>query len=94
MANSKVSQGQTIHNPDKENLEEIKETLKQAKNDPAVKEALKKEKQPVTTDDLSPLHNTREIGTTGGDQRASETELNDPAANSGEALPEKKRKLP
>ncbi|MCW3091566.1 MAG: hypothetical protein JWP81_2635 [Ferruginibacter sp.] len=44
------------------------------KNDSAVKEALKKEKQPSTEEDLSPLHNNKSIGTTGGDQRASENE--------------------
>jgi hypothetical protein len=73
MANNKVFQVQPATDAEEANMQEIKETLKQAKNDPAVKDALKKEKQPVTPDDLSPLHNTRETGTSGGDQRASET---------------------
>lgn len=91
MANSKFSQGKPNHDSNKENVEEIKEALKQAKNDPSVIDALKKEKQPETTDDLSPLHNTREIGTAGGDQRASETEIKQ-ANEPGETLPVKKRK--
>lgn len=51
-----------------------KESLSEAKNDPAVKEALKKENSPTTPEDLSHLHNTSAIGTSGGDQRASEEE--------------------
>ena len=35
-----------------------------------INQALKKEKQPTSPDDLSPIHNTHEIGTSGGDQRA------------------------
>ena len=54
-----------------------KETLEKGKNDPTVKEALKKERQPNTPDDLSPLHNTREKGTSGGDQRVRENEPNE-----------------
>jgi hypothetical protein len=77
MANLKVSQTQPINDPDKENMKEIKETLKQAKNNSAVTDALKKEKQPVTTDDLSSLHDTRETGTSGGDQRAREADPNE-----------------
>jgi len=57
-----------------QNEGEIKKTFKEAKNDPAVKQAMKKEKQPGGADDLSPLHNTREIGTSGGDQRAREVD--------------------
>ncbi|MEO5893322.1 MAG: hypothetical protein ABIQ31_23930 [Ferruginibacter sp.] len=58
--------------------QELKETLDEGKNNAAVKDALKKEKQPQTPEDLSPLHNNREIGTSGGDQRASESEPNEP----------------
>ena len=35
-----------------------------------VDQALKKEKQPSSAEDLSDIHNTHEIGTSGGDQRA------------------------
>ena len=56
------------------NLVKVKKILNDASKDSAVKEALKKEKQPVSTDDLSAVHNTTEIGTSGGDQRASEDE--------------------
>ncbi len=91
MENSKDSQSQPDQYPDKENLQEIRKTLKQAKNDPSVKAALKKEMQPVTPDDLSPIHNTRETGTTGGDQRTSENEV-EQAIISGETIPEKKEK--
>ena len=59
-----------------DNKEEIKETLNDQKNDPAVKDALKKEQQPVSPDDLSSLHNNREIGTSGGGQRVSQNEEN------------------
>ncbi len=44
-----------------------------AKNTP-VDQALKKEKQPTSPEDLSELHNTHEIGTSGGDQRAPDVE--------------------
>lgn len=54
-----------------------KETVEKEKNNPVVKEALKKERQPNTPDDFSPLHNTREKGTSGGDQRVREHEPNE-----------------
>jgi len=50
-------------------------SLIEAENDPSVKEALIKEKSPSTPEDLSHLHDTIAIGTSGGDQRASEHEL-------------------
>ena len=46
MANNNASQSQPNAGADKSNQEKIKETLKQAKYNPAVKEALKKENQP------------------------------------------------
>ncbi|MBC7887726.1 MAG: hypothetical protein H7Z13_07535 [Ferruginibacter sp.] len=71
MANSKIPRNLP---GDAHGSDDINKTLKLAKNDPTVKSALKIEKQPVTADDLSPLHNTIAIGTSGGDQRASENE--------------------
>ncbi|MEO6547855.1 MAG: hypothetical protein ABIN94_07635 [Ferruginibacter sp.] len=53
---------------------EAKTSLQQAKNDPSVKEAQKKEQQPASEEDLSGLHDNRESGTTGGDQRTSDKE--------------------
>ena len=49
--------------------------MDKVQRDPSVQEALKKEKQPVSTEDLSPLHNNNSSGTTGADQR--EPEIND-----------------
>ncbi|MEJ7589824.1 MAG: hypothetical protein WKI04_19910 [Ferruginibacter sp.] len=60
--------------PGEDNTNEIDETLKEGKKDPSVQEALKKERQPGRSEDLSPLHNTREIGTSGGDQRVKESD--------------------
>jgi hypothetical protein len=39
-----------------------------------VDQALVKEKQPTSPEDLSAVHNTHEIGTSGGDQRAPDVE--------------------
>lgn len=47
--------------------------MAKVKNDPSVKEAAKKEQQPMSAEDLSPLHNTNNIGTTGADQRQAES---------------------
>ena len=57
----------------KSNLQEVKEKVKQEGTNP-VKQALTKEQQPTTDADISPLTNNQQIGTTGGDQRASEQE--------------------
>lgn len=87
MENKKVSKPAAGHSTGSNKQEELKENLEQGKNDPSVKDALKKEKQPSNLDDLSPIHNTREIGTSGGDQRASETETNketDPSKKSSD----------
>ncbi|MEO6733138.1 MAG: hypothetical protein ABIN01_18075 [Ferruginibacter sp.] len=54
--------------------QKTKEALIEAKDDPSVKEALKKEQQPAKSTDLSPIHNTEESGTTGGDQRVPKNE--------------------
>lgn len=64
--------------------QKTKETLKEAKDDPSVKEASKKEQQPTRSTDLSHIHDTKESGTTGGDQRVPENEKKD------EAIPVKK----
>ena len=58
----------------KSNLQEVKEKVNQEGTNP-VKEALKKELQPTTDADISPLTNNQQVGTTGGDQRASEQEV-------------------
>lgn len=76
MENSKASEERSNSKPGKPDIQEIKKIFKQSKNDPSVKDALKKEIQPVNPGDLSSIHNTSETGTSGGDQRASETEIN------------------
>lgn len=48
--------------------------LEKTGNDSSAKAAEKKEKQPSRPEDLSPIHNTHEIGTSGGDQRAKDSE--------------------
>jgi len=63
-----------VPNEEKEGVKQQNEALSEAKHDPAVKEALKKENSPSTPEDLSHLHSTIAIGTSGGDQRASENE--------------------
>lgn len=62
MSNHDSSEGQDNKNGEK--------ALTDGKNDNSVSEALKKEKQPSRSGDLSPLHDTQAIGTAGGDQRA------------------------
>lgn len=57
-----------------ESEKQQEESLSEAKDSTAVKDALKKENSPTTPEDLSHLHNTNSIGTSGGDQRASEEE--------------------
>ena len=44
-----------------------------------VEQAATKEKQPTRKDDLSPIHDTKAVGTTGGDQRQNEEEAAIPA---------------
>ncbi len=63
--------------PSNEELEidkQQRKSISEAKHDTSVEEALKKENSPSTPEDLSHLHNTIAIGTSGGDQRASENE--------------------
>lgn len=64
-----------------DNQEELKETAKDVQRDlreddgeqqNVIKEALKKEQQPKSADDVSPLQNTHAVGTSGGDQRAKD----------------------
>ena len=59
----------------KKNKAVIQQTLKEAENDPSAQEAMKKEKQPINPGDLSAIHDTYAVGTSGGDQRASVTEI-------------------
>lgn len=75
MKNNQQMQDSDKELSDEEKLTQLNATLQAAKNDSSVKAALKKERQPVSADDLSPLQNTSETGTTGGDQRATEEEL-------------------
>jgi|GEM_PF-3306517 len=75
MTNDQQMQDSDNELSDEEKQAQLKATLQAAKNDSSVKSALKKETQPVRTDDLSPLQNTSETGTTGGDQRATDDEL-------------------
>ena len=51
---------------------EPRANMDKVSRDPSVQEALKREKQPVSEEDLSPLQNNKSVGTTGGDQRESE----------------------
>ena len=74
MQDNKLPVKTPVPNEENEGIKQKNESLFEAKNDPAVKEALKKEKSPTTPEDLSHLHNTIAIGTSGGDQRASEDE--------------------
>lgn len=75
MNNSKQPRKITPQKEKKESGKQQKASLSEAKNDPSVKDALIKENSPTTPEDLSHLHDTVAIGTTGGDQRASEQEL-------------------
>ncbi len=75
MKNNQQMQDSDKELSDEEKLTQLKATLQAAKNDSSVKAALKKERQPISAEDLSPLQNTSETGTTGGDQRATEEEL-------------------
>ena len=70
MASNKTQKNTESSPEEQENTKEVKETLREAKNDSSVASAIKKEKQPVNPGDLSPIHNTHEVGTSGGDQRA------------------------
>jgi hypothetical protein len=63
-----------LNQKEDDNDKQQKDSISKAKNDPSVKKALIKENSPTTPEDLSHLHNTIEIGTSGGDQRASEDE--------------------
>ncbi len=53
-----------------ENEEWNKTNPSNGSNQNPVDQALRKEKQPTSSEDLAPIHNTHEIGTSGGDQRA------------------------
>ena len=75
MTNNQQNQDSDDELSDKERQERLNATLQAAKSDSSVKAALKKEMQPVSIDDFSPLQNTSATGTTGGDQRATEEEL-------------------
>ena len=77
MSKTKSSGKQPGNLSDDANKQEVKNTLKKAKHDPAVQQALKKEEQPARPGDLSPIHNTKETGTSGGDQRQKETSPDD-----------------
>jgi hypothetical protein len=77
MSKTKISGKQPGNLRDDENKQEVKNTLKKAKYDPSVQQALKKEEQPAKPGDLSPIHNTKEMGTSGGDQREKETNPDD-----------------
>jgi hypothetical protein len=77
MSKIKFSRKQPGNPPDDASKQEVKNTLKKAKYDSAVQQALKKEEQPARPGDLSPIHNTKETGTSGGDQREKETNPED-----------------
>jgi len=56
--------------PGKEVTEKNQEKMAESAKDPAAAAAAKKEIQPQRAEDLSPIHNTEEVGTSGGDQRS------------------------
>ena len=58
--------------------------IEEGKNDQSVKDALKKEKQPTFDADLSPLQNTHQVGTSGGDQRDNDIKPNKSGENYNE----------
>ena len=74
MQNKKLPLSSPVSNEALEIDNQQRKSISEAKNDPSVEEALKKENSPSTPEDLSHLHNTIAIGTSGGDQRASEDE--------------------
>lgn len=58
----------------KQHANEAGKLMKQDIENNPVKEALKKEISPTSADDLSVIHNTHEVGTSGGDQREPDIE--------------------
>ena len=69
MAKTKVNGKKNSFRDEEENIKGINEMLREERNNPAVENALKKEKQPVTPEDFSPLHNNQEAVTTGKGKR-------------------------
>ena len=65
----------------KENNDQI---IEDGKNDPSVNAALIKENQPKSNADLSPLQNTHQVGTSGGDQRDNDIKPNTSGENYNE----------
>ena len=55
--------------------------IEDGKNDSSVNDALIKEDQPTSVADLSPLQNTHQVGTSGGDQRDYDIKPNIPDEN-------------
>lgn len=74
MANHQPEQNKPTDNSEKENKKAVNKTLREARQDSAAKDAQKREKQPSAPEDLSPLLDTHEVGSSGGDQRASKVE--------------------
>lgn len=74
MQDIKEPRNSPVPNAENDINKQQSKSLSEAKNDPSVKAALKKENSPSTPEDLSNLHNNKAIGTSGGDQRASDDE--------------------
>ncbi|CAN5451976.1 hypothetical protein BH11BAC3_BH11BAC3_14120 [soil metagenome] len=58
----------------KQSAYEAGKLMKEEEKSNPVKDALKKEISPTSADDLSAIHNTHEVGTSGGDQRAPDNQ--------------------
>ncbi len=74
LQNKKLPVNPSVSDEELEINKQQSKSISEAINDPSVKAALQKENSPSTPEDLSHLHNTVAIGTSGGDQRASEDE--------------------
>ena len=55
----------------------------------AVKQALKKEGQPARPEDLSPLHDNHQVGSSGGDQREPDKDVPEPKNEGDDQQPGK-----
>ncbi len=89
MTNNEDPNSENLRNEEeiKQNAEEAGKLLNQDEKTNPVKHALIKENNPTSADDLSALHNTHEVGTSGGDQRAPDTKPDEDPANPKTPVP-------
>lgn len=78
-----------INQEQEKNLEVVRDEMKK-ENDNPVKQASKKERQPGAAEDLSSIHDTHAVGTSGGDQREPDREA--PSNDDDPAQPGKPQK--